>query len=155
MQMTGCWHLYRPGERWRKPGRLAKVVLHTDEFVAPCFNAPVVELLTPRQVERHPRYKSEVLFSQRVSPFTPVGELAEERLRAILAEAHRLLRLNPGGGVRRTLPGLDRRQRLWVYGRSGAPCRVCGDRIRFRRQGEPAGGPGARSTYYSPNCQRS
>ena len=38
MQMTGSWHLYRHGERWQKPERLAVVVLQTAEFVAP--NAP-------------------------------------------------------------------------------------------------------------------
>ena len=43
--MPGSWHLYRPGEAWQKPARRARVTLYTDEFVAPCFNAPAVELL--------------------------------------------------------------------------------------------------------------
>jgi len=54
MRMTGAWHLYRPGERWQKPASYAKVVLHTAGWVAPCFSAPVVELLTDREVARHP-----------------------------------------------------------------------------------------------------
>src|SRR3954454_5724395 len=54
MRMTGSWHLYRPGEAWQKPARYAKVVLYAAEFVAPCFSAPVVELLTDRQARRHP-----------------------------------------------------------------------------------------------------
>jgi endonuclease-8 len=45
MRMTGSWHIYRTGERWWKPEHLARVVLETREFVAVCFNAPVVELL--------------------------------------------------------------------------------------------------------------
>lgn len=53
MRMTGSWHLYRPGERWRKPARLARVVLATERSVAVCFNAPVVELLAARDVDRH------------------------------------------------------------------------------------------------------
>jgi endonuclease-8 len=53
MRMTGSWHLYRPGERWRRPGALARVVLETDAWVAVCFAAPVVELLAPGEEERH------------------------------------------------------------------------------------------------------
>lgn len=54
MRMTGSWHLYAPGERWRKPPRWAKVVLETAEVVAVCFSAPVCELLSRGQVDRHP-----------------------------------------------------------------------------------------------------
>src|SRR5690349_7024085 len=46
MQMTGSWHVYRPGTRWRKPAHLARVVLEVDDgTVAVCFSAPVVEML--------------------------------------------------------------------------------------------------------------
>ena len=67
MRMTGSWHLYRPGEPWRKSAQGARVVLEvmprdgasqasappsrggkTDAdggFVAVCFSAPVVRLL--------------------------------------------------------------------------------------------------------------
>ncbi|MCD9624800.1 DNA-formamidopyrimidine glycosylase family protein [Rhabdothermincola salaria] len=59
MRMTGSWHLYRRGERWRKPAHLARVVLEVggtdrrpegpepidDGWVAVCFSAPVVELV--------------------------------------------------------------------------------------------------------------
>jgi endonuclease-8 len=45
MRMTGSWHIYRPGERWQKPERMAQLVLETSDFVAVCFNAPIVELL--------------------------------------------------------------------------------------------------------------
>jgi endonuclease VIII len=44
MQMTGSWHIYRPGSRWRKPERLAVVVMATPRAVAVCFSAPIVEL---------------------------------------------------------------------------------------------------------------
>src|SRR4051812_46907445 len=53
MRMTGSWHVYRRGERWRKPGSQARVVLETDAWVAVCFSAPVVELLAPGEAERH------------------------------------------------------------------------------------------------------
>jgi endonuclease-8 len=53
MGMTGSWHIYRPGERWRKPAHLARAVLETDAYVAVCFQAPVVEVLTERELPRH------------------------------------------------------------------------------------------------------
>ena len=53
MRMTGSWHMYKPGERWRKSERLARAVISTDDVVAVCFNAPVVEMLSARDIERH------------------------------------------------------------------------------------------------------
>ena len=45
MRMTGSWHLYRPGERWRQPQWRATAVLRFDDVVAVCFAAPVMELV--------------------------------------------------------------------------------------------------------------
>lgn len=51
MRMTGSWHLYRPGERWRKRAGGARAVVEVasagdrDGWVAVCFAAPVVELV--------------------------------------------------------------------------------------------------------------
>lgn len=44
MQMTGSWHLYRPGERWQKKAAAMRAVIEVPEWVAVCFAAPVVEL---------------------------------------------------------------------------------------------------------------
>jgi endonuclease VIII len=54
MRMTGAWHVYRAGDRWRRPGHQARVVLEAGDRVAVCFNAPVVELLAKRGEEVHP-----------------------------------------------------------------------------------------------------
>jgi endonuclease-8 len=54
MRMTGSWHVYHAGVSWKKPKRFAKVVLRVEGIEAPCFSAPVVELLTGREVARHP-----------------------------------------------------------------------------------------------------
>ena len=54
MRMTGSWHLYRRDERWRKPRRMARVVIETIEWVAVCFNAPVVETYRADSFVRHP-----------------------------------------------------------------------------------------------------
>lgn len=47
MKMEGSWHVYRPHERWKIGAHRARVTIHTERFVAVCFDAPVMELLTP------------------------------------------------------------------------------------------------------------
>ncbi|MEW6154771.1 MAG: DNA-formamidopyrimidine glycosylase family protein [Actinomycetota bacterium] len=47
MKMTGSWHVYRSGERWRRPRSEARLTVTCGDRVAVCFNAPVVELLRP------------------------------------------------------------------------------------------------------------
>lgn len=194
LRMTGSWHIYRSGEAWQKPAHRAVAVIHTEEWIAPCFSAPIVELLTEARANRlkfvvelgpdaiteqfdaeeafrrlrglpdqpvgvaimNQRllagvgnvFKSEVLFIRRMSPFVHIRDLPDADLQALIAESHRLLMLNRERGERQTRFGLNQRQRLWVYGRSGESCYECGQRIRMRRQGIDA-----RSTYYCPRCQ--
>jgi endonuclease-8 len=52
MRMNGSWHVYRPGERWRRRRSLARVVIETDAFVAVGFQVPVAEFHTARDLER-------------------------------------------------------------------------------------------------------
>jgi endonuclease-8 len=52
--MTGAWHVYPAGERWRRPDRQAGVVLEAGDRVAVCFNAPVIEVLAGRDEGVHP-----------------------------------------------------------------------------------------------------
>jgi endonuclease-8 len=42
MRMTGSWHLYAEGERWRKPPHLLRCLIAVDGWQAACFSAPVV-----------------------------------------------------------------------------------------------------------------
>jgi endonuclease-8 len=104
-------------------------------------------------------FKSEVLFVCRLFPFRTVSTLSDEEVERLVAEARRLLGENvidasragaaEWGGYRRTTRRTDPAARLWVYGRGGAPCRVCGTAIEYRKQG-----PDARGTYWCPACQR-
>ncbi len=55
MRMHGSWHVYRPGERWQRPRSSMRVRIETDDTEAVCFSAPVVEMLTDAEVQRHPR----------------------------------------------------------------------------------------------------
>ena len=52
--MHGSWHVYRPGSRWRRPEWAARFVLETEKAFAVCFQAPVVELLSPAWTVAHP-----------------------------------------------------------------------------------------------------
>ena len=56
MRMTGSWHLYRIGEPWRKPDHQMRVVIEVPEWVAVCFNAPVVETYREFDIHRHPGF---------------------------------------------------------------------------------------------------
>ena len=53
MRMNGSWHLYKPGERWRRPRRDMRVVVETETRVAVGFNIPVAEFLIERDLSRH------------------------------------------------------------------------------------------------------
>ena len=79
-------------------------------------------------------YKSEVLFLCGVSPFVRVSELDDGTIERLVAKARDLLRRNLGPGLRRTTSALAP-GRLWVYRRSGQPCRKCGTTIERRGAG--------------------
>ena len=108
-------------------------------------------------------YRSEVCFIERVDPFAPVGSLPDETLRQLVVTGSKLLRANADGGPRTTIPdalgappgaGGPRRggEQLWVYGRSGRPCRRCGTPIRSRRS-RSGSGDLVRTVYWCPTCQ--
>lgn len=198
LRMTGTWHRYAPGERWRIPAWRARVVLEVPDTVIVCFNAPVVELMQDRAVDLHASiqslgpdllgatfdadlavanlraqskletaealldqrimaglgnvFKSEILFIERINPWTPIADLADPTLRAMVDTARRLLTENvQGGQVRRVTTRGDASVRgadQYVYGRAGRPCRRCRTPIRTRRQGALN-----RPTYWCPHCQ--
>ncbi len=107
-------------------------------------------------------FKSEVCWIERVSPFAPLGSLADGPLERLVDRARALLLENRDAIVRVTTgtagggaptdreagarPG--RPGRLWAYRRAGRPCRRCGTLIRSRVQGELP-----RVTYWCPRCQ--
>ncbi len=50
LKMEGSWHIYQPGQRWRRPASEARVVLETADRVCVGFLLGIVELL-PRSEE--------------------------------------------------------------------------------------------------------
>ncbi len=59
MLMSGSWHIYRAGERWRVPRAAMRCVLRVrgaegePEFEAVAFNVPVAKFFTARTLERN------------------------------------------------------------------------------------------------------
>jgi len=93
-------------------------------------------------------YASEVLFMERLNPWTPIAAVPD--LRHAVETAYRLLRLNRDHPEQSTTGLLGRGQQHWVYGRRGEPCRRCRTPIRREVQGEP---PRQRVRDWCPTCQ--
>ena len=102
-------------------------------------------------------YKSEVLFTCRVSPFARVETLTDDQVASLVRTARKLLTANVTEGLaamttymgfRRTTRRDDPKERLWVYGRVDEPCRRCGASVKIAKQGRDA-----RLTYWCPTCQ--
>jgi endonuclease VIII len=84
-------------------------------------------------------WKAESLWRVQLSPWRRLGDLTDEELRAVLAEAARLMRVSLGNGH-------GERE---IYRRAGRPCPRCGTPIRSRGQGDDN-----RIAYWCPACQR-
>ncbi|WP_425397134.1 Fpg/Nei family DNA glycosylase [Aeoliella sp.] len=92
-------------------------------------------------------YKSELLFLQNIDPFAPVAILDDLALRDLIDLARDLMQHNLQGSNRTTRFAGDG-GKLWVYGRRGEPCYLCGMAIQLRRQGDLG-----RTTYWCSECQ--
>ena len=175
MRMNGSWHVYRVGERWRRPRMDMRLVIETEDYVAVGFNVPVAELAgTPevgpdllkddfdaaealRRVREHAGEEiANVLLNQRV--MAGVGNIwkSEALFRSGVDPFARVRDLDDAtlarviANARKLLrASANGRVERMVYSRGGQPCRKCGARIASRAQG-----PDARLTYWCPKCQR-
>jgi endonuclease VIII len=204
MLMSGSWHIYRPGEEWKRPKGQMRILIATEKLLAVGFMVPVAEFHTAESLARRegfkdlgPRlldtevdeaeiarrlrsrpdlhvgvalmtqslisgignvYKSETCFACRVNPFRLVQSLSDAELANLISTSRKFLRANVSDssgdeiitytGMRRTTGRANPSERLWVYRRTGEPCRKCGTRIESRKQGLDA-----RSTFWCPACQ--
>ncbi|MDQ6783104.1 MAG: hypothetical protein M3063_06625 [Actinomycetota bacterium] len=80
MRMTGSWHVYPTGERWRRPAGQARLVLEAGNRTAVCFNAPVIELLDTHDERTHPSLRR--LGPDVLRPATLVPDVVRARARA-------------------------------------------------------------------------
>jgi len=99
-------------------------------------------------------YANEALYRARIRPRRAARSLKIEEVRRLVRAIRTVLELaiRVGGTTLRDYVGADGepgyfRQRLYVYERTGKPCRNCRTPIRAITQGQ-------RSTYYCPKCQR-
>lgn len=99
-------------------------------------------------------YASESLFRAGISPASPANKITKPRLGKLVASIREVLAaaIEEGGTTLRDFlnsegkPGYFQ-QRLFVYGRQGEPCRVCGGLIRHAVLGQ-------RATFWCPVCQK-
>jgi endonuclease VIII len=204
MLMSGSWHIYRPGEKWKKHPAHMRIQIRTSAFEAVAFNVQIAEFHSGDSLRRRRNYahlgpavlaeefdeaealrrlqenapmeigqallaqsnlagignvfKSEICFACGVHPFRRVAELSILELASLVKTARKFLLQNVAetapdhlvtfAGMRRTTGRMDREENLWVYQRSGEPCRRCGHAIEARKQGLDA-----RSTFWCPECQ--
>jgi endonuclease-8 len=93
-------------------------------------------------------YKAETLFLRRISPWSPVGEVAD--LEALVDTARRLLEANKAHAAQRTTGDERRGHEHWVFERTRRPCRRCGTPVTAALQGTA---PHERLTYWCTSCQ--
>lgn len=99
-------------------------------------------------------YASEALFAAGIHPRRAAGMVSRARYERLADEVKRILAyaIRRGGTTLRDfispdgVPGYFERE-LFVYGRGGEPCKVCGTPIRVITLGQ-------RSTFFCPRCQR-
>lgn len=53
MLMSGSWHIYRRGERWKRARSHMRVVISTADFEVVAFDVPVASFHTSSTLERH------------------------------------------------------------------------------------------------------
>ena len=182
MRMTGAWHVYQPGERWRQPERYATAVLSFEDTVAVCFKAPVMELVLDERLPVahlgpdilvNPFDLDDVIRRARQSDAPSIGELLlEQRVCAGIGNIYKCetlwaLRLDPW-----TPPAkLDETalRRIYTTARQLMRRNLLAPLARQRtavhgRGGRPcprcelpirirAQGAPARLTYFCPSCQ--
>jgi formamidopyrimidine-DNA glycosylase len=99
-------------------------------------------------------YAAEALFAAGIDPRRAAGSVSRDRYGRLATEVKRILAyaITRGGTTLRDFISPDGapgyfEQELFVYGRAGEPCKVCGTPIRAIVQGQ-------RSTFFCPRCQR-
>jgi len=88
------WHVYRKGSPWRRSWKQLRASIQTDDFVAVCFDAPMVETYRQPDRERHPgRGRLGPDLTKSVDPSEAVDLLLaypdrEARLRDVIVDQH-------------------------------------------------------------------
>jgi formamidopyrimidine-DNA glycosylase len=99
-------------------------------------------------------YASEALFAAGIDPRRAAGKVSRERYAKLAVEVKRILAhaIQRGGTTLRDFLAPDGApgyffQELFVYGRAGEACKVCGTPVKVVTLGQ-------RASFYCPSCQR-
>ena len=114
--------------------------------LSPAFAVPILQ--THLDGCERLNQELEALFLERVSPWAKVADLDDSTLRRLVAQARKLMRLNSGGGQRRTRFALNPAEGMWVDERTGLPCHVCGTPVAWGYHPNEF-----RKSWYCPTCQ--
>jgi endonuclease VIII len=127
------------GEDWDPKVAAANLTAHPDR--------PIAEALLDQRVLAGIGnvYCNELCFVSGHLPTAPVVEIADPH--RLVSRARDMLWANRYRWNRCTTGDTRAGRQLWVYGRSGQPCRRCGTRISYDDTGE-------RVAYWCPACQR-
>lgn len=77
MLMSGSWHIYRPGEEWKRSRYNMRVVIGTAKILAVAFNVPIAEFHSAESLKRREGFNS-------VGPSTLAREFDEAAVAARL-----------------------------------------------------------------------
>ena len=98
MLMNGSWHIYRPGEKWKRRGMDMRAVIRTPKFEAVAFTVPIAEFHTAESLRRRRVFNelgpsvlaaeyddAEILRRLRGKPELTIGEalLSQSRLAGV------------------------------------------------------------------------
>jgi endonuclease-8 len=95
-------------------------------------------------------WASEILFLERVLPWTPTADLDGRSVVTMLERLHRLMALARSTGWQASTGIRRSGEEAYVHARSGRPCRRCGDTVRVAVTGRP---PHERTMFSCPTCQ--
>jgi len=95
-------------------------------------------------------WASESLFLERIHPWATAESLQPGVVSALVARAHRLIDAARQHAFQSTTGSRRPGQNTYVHGRSGRPCRRCGEGVRVATIGDA---PQERTMFYCPRCQ--
>ena len=95
-------------------------------------------------------WASEVLFVERLLPWTPGRDLDATTVTRLLDRLHRLMEHARSTGWQASTGVQRTGEEAYVHARSGRPCRRCGDTVRVATTGRA---PRERTLFSCPTCQ--
>lgn len=95
-------------------------------------------------------WASETLFTERIPPWLPAADLPAVALARLVTRAQRSLTASIQHATPSSTGFTQRGRNTYVHGRSGRPCRRCGETVRVAPIGPPTR---ERPMFYCPGCQ--